>query len=118
MTDPSETLTTAQVARILGISVSAVTRMLDSGGVAGVTRTPGGHRRVPRAAIEQLMASVQRSTQPPIVTQEVLCAIFKMRNPALDHTMHGGTHTNPHVAALFASWVDGFLARVTHANLK
>lgn len=116
MTDPSETLTTSQVARILGVSASAVTRMLDGGGVAGVIRTPGGHRRVPRAAIEQLMASTQRSAQPPTLTREVLRAIFKARNPGLDHATHGGDYTNAHVAALFTAWADGYLAGATHGR--
>ena len=114
MTSPSESLTTNEVARLLGISVSAAARMIDSGGVAGVTRTPGGHRRVPRAAVEQLMASTQRST--PAVTLEVLRAIFKTRNPGLDHATRGGNYTNAHVAALFTSWADGYLAGATHGR--
>lgn len=118
MTDPSDTLTTSQVARLLGISASAVTRMLDSGGVAGVIRTPGGHRRVPRASIEKLMADTQRSTQPTTLTREVLCAIFKTRNPGLDHATRGGTHTNAHVAAMFTTWIDGFLAGTIHGHAK
>jgi excisionase family DNA binding protein len=47
---PRETLTTAEVARLMGVSKITVTRWIDGGGLAA-HRTPGGHRRIPKPAL-------------------------------------------------------------------
>lgn len=51
--DPS-LLTTRQAAALLGVSHDTVSRMVDAGELPS-TRTAGGHRRVPRAAVQALL---------------------------------------------------------------
>ncbi|GAB4518103.1 MAG: hypothetical protein Tsb0020_36720 [Haliangiales bacterium] len=48
-----ELLTTREAARILGVGTTSVKRWADAGILACV-KTPGGHRRYPRAAVESL----------------------------------------------------------------
>ncbi len=45
-----DTLTTREVARLIGVSKSTVARWVDRGELAA-HRTPGGHRRIPRAGL-------------------------------------------------------------------
>lgn len=47
-------LTTSAAADALGVSHDTVARMVDAGELAA-TRTPGGHRRIPRAAVEAIV---------------------------------------------------------------
>lgn len=46
-------ITVSEAARILAVSDSAVRRACDSG-LLTFRRTPGGHRRIDRKAVEQL----------------------------------------------------------------
>jgi excisionase family DNA binding protein len=59
---PSEYLTRADVARLLGVSANTVARWAREGRIP-CHRTLGGHRRFPRAVIEELVR--QMKTEPP-----------------------------------------------------
>lgn len=60
-----ELLTTQEAARLLGVGTTSVKRWAEAGVLACV-KTPGGHRRYPRAAVEALLADEARwSTQRP-----------------------------------------------------
>lgn len=48
--------TTQDAARLLGMSVSTVQKMVESG-VLAAWKTEGGHRRIPASAIEQILAN-------------------------------------------------------------
>ncbi|MCL6708995.1 excisionase family DNA-binding protein [Pseudomonas sp. R2.Fl] len=50
-----EILTTAQAAKLLGVSVRTAQLWVESGDLAS-WKTPGGHRRIPRAAVAELIA--------------------------------------------------------------
>jgi excisionase family DNA binding protein len=59
---PSEYLTRADVARLLGVSANTVARWAREGRIP-CHRTLGGHRRFPRVVIEDLVR--QMKTEPP-----------------------------------------------------
>ncbi len=59
----SDFLSVAAAADLLGVHVDTVRRWTDEGRLPE-TRTPGGHRRIPRAAIDRLRAGA-KSGQPP-----------------------------------------------------
>src|SRR5688500_16200928 len=52
---PTDILTTAQAARLLGISVRTAQLLIEGGSLTS-WKTPGGHRRVYRADVEALVA--------------------------------------------------------------
>ncbi|MEK8046110.1 response regulator [Ideonella margarita] len=52
---PNDVLTTQQAARLLGISTTSVQKMVGRGELAAWV-TPGGHRRIQRAAVDALLA--------------------------------------------------------------
>lgn len=47
-------LTPGEAAKVLGVCVQTIARYCDDGTLAS-QRTPGGHRRIPRAAVESLL---------------------------------------------------------------
>lgn len=65
-------MTTREVGKVLGVAVRTVQLWVESG-VLPAWRTAGGHRRIPRAAVDKLMQDrtgilapvAQGSTQPP-----------------------------------------------------
>lgn len=60
-----DTLTTAQAARLIGVSKSTVTRWIDGGELAA-HRTPGGHRRIPREALLAFCREHRVPLQEPV----------------------------------------------------
>ena len=54
--DPRDDLTTAQVARMLGVSTTTVLAYVDKGVLTPYRRLPSGHRRYLRADVEALVA--------------------------------------------------------------
>jgi len=54
--DPDELLTTAQAAKISGVSKMTVTRAVKAGRITPL-RTPGGHFRFRRRDVEALLSS-------------------------------------------------------------
>lgn len=56
MTEKRDVLTTQQAAIILGLSTTSVQKMVTKGELAGWI-TPGGHRRIFRSSVEQLLDS-------------------------------------------------------------
>ena len=61
----SDILTTRGAAQLLGVAVSTVQQWVDSGVLASWT-TPGGHRRIPLAAVQaQLRSQAQRGARAP-----------------------------------------------------
>ncbi len=60
---PDDDYTTVQAAHILGLAVRSVQLMVDRGELEA-WKTPGGHRRISRASVEQLLASRQRGDAP------------------------------------------------------
>lgn len=56
-----EILTTAQTAKLLGVSVRTAQLWVESGEIPS-WKTPGGHRRIPRAAIVEMLASRRSDT--------------------------------------------------------
>ncbi len=53
-----EYLTTAEAARLLGVSPQTVSRWADEGGIAYLV-TPGGRRRIARSVVEQTRALME-----------------------------------------------------------
>ena len=60
----SEDCTTLEAARLLGMSVRSVQLMVDRGELVA-WKTPGGHRRIARASLERLRATVGKTSLPP-----------------------------------------------------
>ncbi len=58
-----EILTTARAAKLLGISVRTAQLWVETGEIPS-WKTPGGHRRIPRAAIVDILASRQSKVTP------------------------------------------------------
>lgn len=56
MTEKRDVLTTQQTAIILGVSTTSVQKMATNGELAGWV-TPGGHRRIFRSSVDQLLDS-------------------------------------------------------------
>jgi len=79
MSDPSlsDALTTRQAAKRLGLSVTSVQKMVESGALQAWV-TPGGHRRIHSAAVEQIRSargqSGETSFRPPVQRMRVLLA--------------------------------------------
>ncbi|OYT88416.1 MAG: hypothetical protein CFE46_08525 [Burkholderiales bacterium PBB6] len=69
---PTDVLTTQQAARLLGISTTSVQKMVGRGELAAWV-TPGGHRRIQRAAVDALLArdAVERASPAPLETTDV-----------------------------------------------
>ena len=66
--DDGTLLTSAEAARIAGVGPSTVKRWADEGVLACV-KTPGGHRRIQRAALERLLRAQQpEGLDPPHAT--------------------------------------------------
>jgi excisionase family DNA binding protein len=57
-----KTITTAQAAKLLGVSPQTVQKWVDAGYLPA-WKTVGGHRRLDAAAVEKMVASRQASTQ-------------------------------------------------------
>ena len=57
----SEDCTTLEAARLLGMSVRSVQLMVDRGELVA-WKTPGGHRRIARASLEHLRATVGKTS--------------------------------------------------------
>lgn len=53
-----------EVARLFAVDVSTVVRWADTGKLPSF-RTPGGHRRYPRAAVDALLAGSERPDGRP-----------------------------------------------------
>lgn len=66
--DPASLLSTAEAARILGMSRPYVTMLCDSGKLGPIETTDGGHRRIPRDALERYRAqsSAQYKDAPTV----------------------------------------------------
>jgi excisionase family DNA binding protein len=56
-------LTTREVARLLGVGTTSVKRWADSG-LLRCVKTPGGHRRYPRADVETFLSQNQHQAAP------------------------------------------------------
>lgn len=96
----------------LGVSHQTLQRMVDSGAIEGAHRTPGGHRRIPQAALDAFIAK-QAAAQTALAGPENMAKateLFCLRYPhyALDRTTPAGPFLNPHTAALFAAWSSGY----------
>lgn len=55
-----QSLTTRQAGGLLGVSVRTVQLWVE-GGLLDAWKTPGGHRRIPRSSVDELLASRPRS---------------------------------------------------------
>ncbi|MEM0961936.1 MAG: helix-turn-helix domain-containing protein [Bacteroidota bacterium] len=63
----SEQLSVRAAADLLGVHVDTIRRWTDEGRLPE-TRTPGGHRRIPRAAVDQLLAGSQPDSSSSATT--------------------------------------------------
>jgi excisionase family DNA binding protein len=61
---PAQVLTTQDVARLLGISVTSVQQMVESGALEG-WKTSGGHRRISLRAVQAYLGQAPRGTECP-----------------------------------------------------
>jgi excisionase family DNA binding protein len=87
LTTLDELLTRAQVAALLSVSPSTVTRWADEGRLTCV-RTLGGHRRYQKRDIIQIMSEVQREIEEgPHVAEDKTMEEFQVEIPKLfgDH---------------------------------
>lgn len=62
-TNPADTYTTIEVARLLGMAVRSVQLMVDRGDLEA-WKTPGGHRRISKASVDRWLASRQPGGAP------------------------------------------------------
>lgn len=62
ITENTEICTTQEAARLLGISVTSVQQLVESG-VIEAWKTKGGHRRIPLAAVHAYQASLGRAPE-------------------------------------------------------
>lgn len=66
-TENTEICTTQEVAKMLGISVTSVQQLVESG-VIEAWKTKGGHRRIPLAAVHAYQASLGRAPEGKVRT--------------------------------------------------
>lgn len=100
-------LTTAETARLLGISVRTAQLLIEQGALT-TWKTPGGHRRVHRADVMALMA--QKRTAPPAAhSARVVVVSTAERLPALTRRLAtvGGCSVEAHASAYAASFSIG-----------
>lgn len=96
----------------LGVAHQTLQRMIDNGAIEGAHRTPGGHRRIPQAALDAFIAkqiAAQTALADPANMAKAI-ELFCLRHPhcALDRATPAGPFINPHTAALFAAWSAGY----------
>lgn len=81
-----EILTTAQAAKLLGVSVRTAQLWVESGEIPS-WKTPGGHRRIPRAAIVDMLAS--RKTDRPVSAVAVVLSMPENVSAWRSLSVHG-----------------------------
>lgn len=69
--------TTQQAASLLGMSVTSVQHLVESGEIEA-WKTRGGHRRIPIAAVHAYMTTIAR---PPAASEEALTVLIVEDNP-------------------------------------
>lgn len=69
--------TTQQAASLLGMSVTSVQHLVESGEIEA-WKTRGGHRRIPLAAVHAYMAAIART---PAASEEALTVLIVEDNP-------------------------------------
>lgn len=83
--EQADVCTTQEAAAILGLSVTSVQKLVEGGEIAG-WKTPGGHRRIPRASVLAFKATAgtgsrteqgaDRTTLLVVEDDEMQCAVF------------------------------------------
>lgn len=66
----TDVCTTQEAAQILGISVTSVQQLVESG-VIEAWKTKGGHRRIPLAALEAYKATAHDVQDKPVISKQV-----------------------------------------------
>ena len=96
----------------LGVSHQTIQRMVDNGTIEGAHRTPGGHRRIPQAALDAFVAKREAARAALADPENMAKAVdlFCVQHPHfdLDRTAPAGPFANTHTAAIFDSWVAGY----------
>lgn len=64
ITDHPEFLTTRQTSKLLGVALTTIQLWVESG-VLPAWKTAGGHRRIPRKAVDSLLAQRMAATEAP-----------------------------------------------------
>jgi excisionase family DNA binding protein len=110
-------LTRAEVAALLSVAPSTVTRWADEGKLPCV-RTLGGHRRYQKDEIVRIMQSIQRETEQGLcTTEEAGMEEFEVEVPGLygDHHATAVQQALAHVAGIVQVWASPahHLVRVT-----
>ena len=83
----SEDCTTLEAARLLGMSVRSVQLMVDRGELEA-WKTPGGHRRIARASLDNLRATVRKTTPPPRPAGSIAVSPGRPRVLLIDDSIH------------------------------
>lgn len=93
-------LTVRQAADLLGVHVDTIRRWTDEGRLPE-TRTPGGHRRIPREAAEALREAERKGSSPSPLS----ATLPQSENPADQAwAQHAVVHTRYELSAQSSKW--------------
>ena len=83
-----ESCSTRDVARVLGLAVRSVQLMVDRGELLA-WKTPGGHRRIARASVQQWLARRQaNSVAPPVATRPATAVAAGLKVLLIEDSLH------------------------------
>ncbi len=97
----SDLLTVKQAADVIGVHIDTIRRWTDEGRLPE-TRTPGGHRRIPRDAAEAMRETASKGGKQPLAG-----GLPETDNPAdRAWAQHAVVHTRYELSATPSNWSD------------